>query len=534
MRRRLRSGAHAVARLWFGGLFYRHSLKGAVPRALPFVPREEPAGSPGEGRAILDGQARFLAAASAPRAHGASVRSAEADFVRYHGFEWLADLEAAGGAAARERAAELIASWIGGNARWHPVSWRPDVLSRRVCSWLVHATFAADGGGEGFPPLFLDSLARQVRHLRRVQPFVEHDLERLTVCKALVYAALSLPGGARDVPRLLRLLLGSCSVQFLPDGGHVRRDPEAQLAALRLLADVRDAVRDAGLAPPGGLQETISRVAAMAGLFRHGDGGLAAFSGSGEGDPGRIAALLAHAAGSMEPLASARSSGFERVAAKRGLLIVDCGPPRSRAAGTLAFEFSVGPQRVVVNCGARERGDAAWREALGATAAHSTLVVENTNSSVLRPDGSLARRPGRVTCRRTERDGQVWIDTSHDGYVSRFGLVHHRRFHMNGAGTELRGEDRLTGSGERRFDIRFHLHPTVRASVLRDGTTVLLQLPNRVGWRLLCRGGTARLEESLYLAAPREALRSEQVVISGSTRGGGAVVNWALAELSRR
>ncbi len=533
-RRRLRSGAHAVARLWFGGLFYRHSLKGAVPRALPFVPREETAGSAGEGRAILDGRARFLDAAAAPRVRGAAMRAAEADLVRYHGFDWLADLEAAGGAAARERAAALIAAWIDRNARWHPVSWRPDVLSRRVCNWLVHATFAAGGGGEGFPRLFLDSLARQVRHLRRVRPFVEHDLGRLTASKALVYAALSLPGGARDVPGLLRQLLGSCSAQLLPDGGHVRRDPEAQLDALRLLADVRDAVRDAGLAAPGELQETISRVAAVAGLFRHGDGGLAVFAGSGEGDPDRIAALLVRAAGSVEPLVSARSTGFERVATQRGLLVVDCGLPQARAAGTLAFEFSVGPQRIVVNCGARERRGGAWRGAFGATAAHSTLVVEDTNSSVLRPDGSLAQGPGRVTCRRSERDGQVWLDTSHDGYASRLGLVHRRRFHMNSAGTELRGEDSLTGSGARRFDIRFHLHPTVRASALRDGTTVLLQLPDRVGWRLLCRGGTARLEESLYLAAPGETRRSEQVVISGSTRDGAAVVNWALTELSRR
>ena len=525
--------AYWVARLWFRGLFYGYSLRGAIPRRILFIPHDDRAGNPRNGQAILGGRARILDIVNeAPRAGGTGAGRNPELIVEYHGCEWLRDLHAVGTPAARNSAGALIETWISRNRRWHPVSWRPDILSRRICNWLLYSEFVAAERDDRFASLFLDSLARQVRHLRRARPFVLHDLDRLLVLKALIYGALCLPGGVRGIPVLLRQVLGTSELQFLPDGGHVRRNPEAQFEALQLLVEIRDAVRDAELPLPDEFRDLIRRVAAMAAFFRHDDGGLALFNGASEGDPSALARLLKRAGGQGPKFLSARSAGFERVLADRNQLIVDCGPPAGGVAGTLAFEFSAARQRIVVNCGAAGRADHGWEQFLRTTAAHSTLVVEDTNSSQIRSDGTLGDGPSAVTCKRREGDGETWLDMSHDGYVRTHGLTHHRRLYMGARGTELRGEDRLTGTGDHRFDIRFHLHPLVRASVLRNGTSVLLRLPNRAGWRLLCDGGTASLEESIYLGRPGNARRSEQIVISGTTRDGDAVVRWSLAELA--
>lgn len=529
-----RGFAYWVAQLWFRGLFYGYSLRGAVPRRILFIPHDDRAGNARNGQAILGGRARFLDIVNGkPRVDGAGVGRDRALFVEYHGFDWLRDLHVIDTRAARNSAGALIETWIRWNSRWHPVSWRPDILSRRICNWLMHADFVAADRDDRFPSLFLDSLARQVRHLRRARPFLLHDLDRLVALKALLYGALCLPGGVREIPGLLQQIIRTCEKQFLPDGGHVRRNPEAQFEALQVLVEIRDAVRDAGLAVPDELRDLIRRVAAMAAFFRHGDGGLALFNGASEGDPLALARLLKRAGTRAPKFLSARSTGFERIRADRNRLIVDCGPPASGVAGTFAFEFSTARQRIVVNCGGANRADDSWEQFLRTTAAHSTLVVENTNSSVIRNDGTLGNGPGSVICKRSEGDGETLIEMSHDGYVRTHGLTHHRRLYMTARGTELRGEDKLTGTGDHGFEIRFHLHPLVRASILRNGTSVLLQLPNRVGWRLLCNGGTASLEESIYLGSPGNARRSEQIVISGTTRNGNAVVKWSLAELVR-
>ena len=103
---------------------------------------------------------------------------------------------------------------------------------------------------------------------------------------------------------------------------------------------------------------------------------------------------------------------------------------------------------------------------------------------------------------------------------------------MSASGTDVRGEDTLEGEGDHKFTIRFHLHPSVKASMVKDGASVLLRLPDKSGWRMRCSGGVASLQESIYLGDGHEARRTEQIVISGASTRGSAQVKWALSRLT--
>jgi uncharacterized heparinase superfamily protein len=120
--------------------------------------------------------------------------------------------------------------------------------------------------------------------------------------------------------------------------------------------------------------------------------------------------------------------------------------------------MSVGKDRLIVNCGAHE-GRGEWWTAQRATAAHSALVVNDTNACVFAADTGLVRGPTHVTCHRDEADGATWLEMSHDGYASPYGVIHHRRLYLTGSGEDLRGEDRLAGDTPPAFVLRFHLHP---------------------------------------------------------------------------
>src|SRR3546814_14530627 len=87
-------------------------------------------------------------------------------------------------------------------------------------------------------------------------------------------------------------------------------------------------------------------------LLQHGDGGLALFNGSNEGEDLQIGLVLQRAASGKGPLQSAPASGFQRLQAGRTLVLVDCGRPpppgydRLAHARTLSFAMSVGPERL--------------------------------------------------------------------------------------------------------------------------------------------------------------------------------------------
>ena len=529
---RLREAAYWVARIWFRGLFYGNSLRGRRPQALTLIPDENWPGSSDRGAGLVDGRFRFLNhTLNAEDAFTEALEAGPAWQAELHGFDWLLDMRAVG-----TEARNCVASWIAANPKWHPLTWRPDVLSSRLCNWLTHAEFMSAGADAAFATTFLDNTARQVKHLRRVARFIPDGLDRMLVTKARVYAALCLPGGARHAPRLVRIIAAMCDRQILPDGGHIERSPKAQLTALRHLIDLRSILQASNIDVPEALQQAIDRAAPMLRFYRHGDGGLALFNGSNEGEAWLVDVVLTKAESRGKPLTSAPHTGFERFMANRTLVIADCGAPpvvgKGAHAGALSFEMSVGKQRIVVNCGAYAGRDEQWKLAQRSTAAHSTMVVDDRNSAEIREDGSIGARPITVTSERLEADGNTWFDLSHDGYARALDLIHRRRIYVNASGTDVRGEDTLEGTGDHKFAIRFHLHPSVKASLVKDGASVLLRLPDKSGWRMRCSGGVASLQESIYLGDGHDSRRSEQIVISGAATQGTAQVKWALTRLS--
>jgi uncharacterized heparinase superfamily protein len=248
---------------------------------------------------------------------------------------------------------------------------------------------------------------------------------------------------------------------------------------------------------------------------------------------------------------------YLRAQAGRSLLIFDGGgsPPAPYTpeahAGALSFEFSSGPQRIIVNCGWSANQPSGWRAPMRATAAHSTLVAEETSSARLSKN-RLARRllGGRFAAgarslesRMRAEDHGRWMEAAHDGYRSAFGLVHRRRLYLSADGDDLRGEDLLfrpAGSrdpkpeGSVDFAIRFHLYPGLRVSVSRDETSALIAPPAGAAWRLRTDHGPIRLERSAYLAAGAPPRSCEQLVIYGAAKAGAGPeeetnrVRWAL------
>jgi uncharacterized heparinase superfamily protein len=448
-----------------------------------------------------------------------------------HGFTWLRDLKALGTDAPRVLARNLVADWIATSAL-DPIAQRPDVAGSRLAAWLAHWEFFAASADDGFRRRLMQRLVDEARQLAARMPAEEMDGRALTALKGLMAVGVCLPDHPGLLARAQKLLPGELPRQFRADGSHVERSPMALLQALADLVEIRNCLQAAQVAPLPVLSQTIERAAASLRALRHGDGGLALFNASREGQPAAIDAVISQAARTGPVPMVQRDGGFYRLAAGRTVLIADFAPPappgldRFAHAGTLSFELSVGKDRMIVNCGGAPTASGEWRDASRVTAAHSTLVVADTSSSELLADG-LGRRPLAVTVQRhgEERDEQ-WLEGRHDGYSRPFGVFHHRMLYMSANGETVQGEDSLIGPEPRAFAVRFHLHPQVGVSLQSHGEAALLRLPSGGFWQLRARGGRMSVEESIYLGGPVPR-RTEQVVIT-CWEDGERVVKWAL------
>src|SRR3546814_917774 len=118
-------------------------------------------------------------------------------------------------------------------------------------------------------------------------------------------------------------------------------------------------------------------------------------------------------------------------------------------ASTNAMEISDGPYRLVVNCGGAALAGATIPEDLAqglrTTAAHSTLVLDDRNSTAILNDGTLGRGVTEVELERQELEQGSRLEISHDGYVRRLDFIHRRLLLMGPDGREIRGEDMQIG-----------------------------------------------------------------------------------------
>lgn len=465
------------------------------------------------------------------RTHGESPFEAEPPNEAWaealYGFAWLRHMRAADTAIARANARALVDDFIAKRRERHEIARRPAVAARRLISFLSHSPLLLEGADHAFYERFLRHVSRLTDRLALALAGAVEGAERLNCEIAVAFATICLDGQDARRRRIELMLSDELDDQILPDGGHLSRNPRLLIDLLLDLLPLRETFAARGLEPPRGVLTAIERMMPHLRLFRHGDGALALFNGMGTTPPDLMATLAAYDDARGRPIEQASYSGYSRLAGGSSVVVVDSGAPPhgphsvEAHAGCLAFEFSSGAQRIVVNCGTSRFGPPELRLAARSTAAHSTLVLDDRSSASFgKVLGEMRIVAGPSDVRVARQDGEAgheWV-ASHDGYRRSLGAVHTRRLLLASDGASLEGEDEVALSGASRETLpgvlRFHLHPGIRPSLIREGAGALLALPSGEVWAFEAEGLPVMIEESLFLAAADGRRRSEQLSVT--------------------
>jgi uncharacterized heparinase superfamily protein len=487
---------------------------------------------------------RFVFAGKIVTCHGRSIFDLEPPSedweVALLGFGWLRHLRAADTALTRANARALVDDWISNSSNRRPIARRADVLSRRVISLLSQAPLVLGDTDGKFYRRYLRWLTREIRYMRYAMLDIPDGVPRLQVMIALCYASLCLANQAAHVRTTSRKLSDELQRQILPDGGHISRNPGALIELLIDLLPLRQTFAARNIAPPPALLNAIDRMMPMLRFFRHGDGSIALFNGMSGTSSDLLATLLAYDDTHGTPMASMPHTGFQRLDVGPMIVIMETGAPpppnvsHEAHAGCLSFELSSGTCRIVINCGMPSNSRDSWRAFARSTVAHSTLTYHETSSCQFVEFSAMKRflhgapitaGPANVESSRGEVANGTLLTASHDGYAARFGVVHRRVLMAASDGSRLDGEDtiapvpgaRVKGGGTD-YALRFHLHPSVKASRLSDAHGVMLVLPNRDVWTFEAFDDKVDLEDSVFLAGNDGPRRTAQIVVRQDTR----------------
>ena len=520
------------------------------PLKLVAVPRDHVPGDRNRGEALLAG--RFSLgneSLSVVDLDFEEVAQSGATGEQLEGFSWLRDLAAA---ASREKGARLaeaiIGRWLIAHGSRVDDAWAPHLWGERILYWAAYAPYILSSSDGGYRSALLNTLARGARHLDANADKAPAGLKRITAWCGVVAAGLLVQGG---VPRVARgeagLARALAAAQF-DDGGLVSRSPFEQTVLVDRLGLLRACYFAAKQTIPDGIEAAAGAALAALHGITLGDGALSSWQGCNPGDTSRLTALVEGCGLRARPLRNARGWGYQRMSALGTIVVLDAAPPPPQkiaaqgSASTLALEMSDGAQRLIVNCGGPGPLPSGLPdeliEGLRTTAAHSTLVLSDTNSTNILPDGSLGKGVDDVTIDRSEDNDASRLEASHDGYVRAFGMVHKRSLMLGNDGKELRGADQLIARGRKKirdaasYAVRFHLAPGVEPTITADGMGAILRSKGAPPWNFRCRGGSLTTEESLWIDGRGQPQRTSQLVVVGEISSLGGEIGWQFRRTS--
>jgi len=532
------------------GSFLSRLRPSKQPLKLVAVPRDHVRGERARGDALLAG--RFTVGSETLPLKDLDVAAVGASGPlpeQLQGFSWLRDLAAA---ASREKGARLaeavVGRWLIAHGTRIDEAWAPHLWGERILFWTAYAPYILSSGDSGYRSALLNTLARGARHVDSTADRARAGLDRVTAWCGVVAAGLLVQGG---VPRVARgeagLARALASAQF-DDGGLISRSPYEQVQLVDRFGLLRACYMAAKEVMPEGIEAAAqASLAALHGIMM-GDGALSSWQGCGPGEAARLTGLIDGCGLRARPLRQARGWGYQRMSALGTVLVLDAAPPPPQkvaeqgSASTLAFELSDGSQRLVVNCGGPGPLPTTLPEGLveglRTTAAHSTLILADTNSTNILADGTLGKGVEDVTIERSDDNDASRLEASHDGYVRSFGMIHKRSLMLGNDGKELRGADQLQPRGRKKirdaapYAVRFHLAPGVEATITADGMGAILRSKGAPPWNFRCRGGNLGQEESIWIDGRGGAHNVIQLVIVGEVSALGGDIGWTFRRAS--
>ena len=378
---------------------------------------------------------------------------------------------------------ELVSRWIRDNPPGVGIGWQPYPTSLRIVNWIKwHLKYGS------LSEEARNSLAVQARYLSKRLEYHILGNHLLANAKALFFAGAFFGGteGAAWLETADRLLRREIREQVLADGAHFELSPMYHLIVLEDLLDVFNLATAFAIKLPEGFSDIVSKMLGWSQAMRHGDQEIPLFNDASFGiaHPPQTIDDYAHALG-LEPVqpshhAMIQASGYARLSNGNALVFLDAakvGPdylPGHAHADTLSIEFSIGSERVVVNGGTSIYGTGPDRQRQRGTAAHSTIVIDEKNSSDVWAGFRVGRRATVSNVNFSVHANCQEISATHDGYRFLPGRPMHRRALRLEPG-QLSIMDSIEGQGKHRIACLFHLHPSIIARQLsRESVELLL------------------------------------------------------------
>ena len=378
---------------------------------------------------------------------------------------------------------ELIQRWINDNPPGFKNGWEPYPSSLRIINWIKWFLL-----NDNLRQEWLDSLASQTRFLSQNLEYHLLGNHLFTNAKALIFAGLYFQGTEADewYKTGIKILNKELPEQVLSDGGNFELSPMYHAIFLEDLLDLTNIHQAFDKNQPVNIATKATQMLKWLESMSHPDGEISFFNDSTLGVAPTFAELLNYAKQldvdyvdrKLTGLIHFQESGYIRLDKKELVIMADVakiGPdyiPGHGHADVLSFEMSLIGERIIVNSGISTYSKSPERQKQRGTFAHSTITIDDINSSEVWSGFRVAKRANVYDINNTKIADNFKFSACHDGYKSLKGRVIHCR-EWNASENLLEIVDKITGNGEHKITSVLPLHPNIVVSNIQDNSVNL-------------------------------------------------------------
>jgi uncharacterized heparinase superfamily protein len=202
------------------------------------------------------------------------------------------------------------------------------------------------------------------------------------------------------------------------------------------------------------------------------------------------------------------------------------------SSGTLGIEISAYGEKIITNCGGSEIGgkNPAY---LKYTAAHSTIILDNTNVSEINEVGFNRDFVKKVNFEAKDDGNFQVLSGTHNGYLTNYKKICKRTLFISKKKELLRGEDTIISTKsiieKNVYHLRFHLMPEITTTITENKKNIIIKTKKNNIW--MFRSNKEMLIQKSIFVRNDIANETSQIVISGITSALNTKIEWLLEKL---
>ena len=113
----------------------------------------------------------------------------ETDYKKLHSFFWLFTIDLK---SSKKITQSVILNWIDNNINYNHKSWKIDILSKRIISWISSSKLTYEDSDESYKTKFNLIIQKQINHLIKELEKTKIVSDKMTCCAAIILVGISL------------------------------------------------------------------------------------------------------------------------------------------------------------------------------------------------------------------------------------------------------------------------------------------------------------------------------------------------------